>query len=224
MTSHTVSPTATRHWTLAGLTLALFALPTIARGYRLVAPVTSSAAEIVVRELVMFSVAAVLLWIAFAKERLSPETIGLRRDGAMRSVGWGVAGTLLCAAGVGLALAIAAPLGLHLGGGGETFKLPIWTTSLVILRAGVLEEFFYRGYAIERITSLTGSRAVAVAVPLAVFALGHYNGGAGAVLVAFVLGAVLTAFYLWRRNLVANMIAHVLIDAIPNVLIPLLAG
>lgn len=207
-----------------GLTLALFALPTIAFGYRLVVPVTSSVAEIVVRELAMFGVAAVLLWIAFAKERIPSEAVGLKRDGALRSVGWGALGAVLCAAGVGLALAIATPLGLHLGGGGEAFKAPIWTTSLVILRAGILEEFFYRGYAIERLTSLTENRAVAVALPLAVFALGHYNGGAGAILVAFVLGVVLTAFYLWRRDLVANMIAHVLIDAVPNVLIPLLAG
>jgi len=33
-----------------------------------------------------------------------------------------------------------------------------------------------------------------------------------------VLGAVLTLFYLWRRDLVANMIGHFMVDFIANVL------
>ena len=37
-------------------------------------------------------------------------------------------------------------------------------------------------------------------------------------LVTLVLGAVLTLFYLWRRDLVANMIGHFMVDFIANVL------
>jgi membrane protease YdiL (CAAX protease family) len=43
-------------------------------------------------------------------------------------------------------------------------------------------------------------------------------------LIALVLGGILTGFYLWKRNLVANIFAHFLIDFIPNVLLPLFAG
>ena len=39
------------------------------------------------------------------------------------------------------------------------------------------------------------------------------------VIFALALGAVLTAVYLWRRDLVANMIGHFMIDSI-SVLLP----
>jgi len=35
--------------------------------------------------------------------------------------------------------------------------------------------------------------------------------------IALALGAILSGFYLWRRDLVANMIAHFLVDFIANV-------
>ena len=38
------------------------------------------------------------------------------------------------------------------------------------------------------------------------------------IVIALVLGAVLTLFYLWRRDLVANMIGHFTVDFIGNVL------
>lgn len=43
------------------------------------------------------------------------------------------------------------------------------------------------------------------------------SGGPVNVLVAFTLGGILTLFYLWRRDLVANIIAHFLVDFIANV-------
>ena len=36
--------------------------------------------------------------------------------------------------------------------------------------------------------------------------------------IALVLGAALTFFYLWQRDLVANMIGHFMVDFIANVL------
>ena len=92
----------------------------------------------------------------------------------------------------------------------------------MILRAGIVEESFYRGYAIERLTALTGSRSIAVALPLVVFALFHYRQGAGGILAAFILGAILSGLYVWKRDLIANIVAHFLIDFIPNVLLPLI--
>ena len=40
----------------------------------------------------------------------------------------------------------------------------------------------------------------------------HYPGGLMNVVVAFTLGGILTLFYLWRRDLVANIIGHFLVD------------
>ncbi len=96
-------------------------------------------------------------------------------------------------------------------------KLPMWLIALIVFRAGIVEELFYRGYAIERLEALGLSRVGAAAVPLAIFALAHWTGGWGNIVIALVLGAVLTGFYLWRRDLVANMIGHLLTDLLANV-------
>ena len=88
---------------------------------------------------------------------------------------------------------------------------------VVVFRAGFVEELFYRGYAIERLRSLGWPRAAAAIVPLVIFSLLHYSGGPVNILIAFILGGILTAFYLWRRDLVANIIAHFLVDFIANV-------
>jgi membrane protease YdiL (CAAX protease family) len=61
-------------------------------------------------------------------------------------------------------------------------------------------------------------------VPLVIFSIAHWTGGWANILIAFVTGAVLTAFYLWRKDLVANMIGHFLVDFIANVWPRLVGG
>ena len=53
---------------------------------------------------------------------------------------------------------------------------------------------------------------MAGAIPLLIFSLGHAINNWANVPVALALGAILTTFYLWRRDLVANMIAHFATD------------
>ena len=45
-----------------------------------------------------------------------------------------------------------------------------------------------------------------------------WTGGVANIVIALALGAILTGFYLWRRDLVANMIGHGLVDFAANVL------
>ena len=97
-------------------------------------------------------------------------------------------------------------------------KLPVWLVTLIVVRAGVLEELFYRGYAIERLQALGLNRYWAGTIPLVIFSVGHWTGGWANMVIALVLGAALTFFYLWRRDLVANMIGHFMVDFIANVL------
>jgi len=97
-------------------------------------------------------------------------------------------------------------------------EVPVWVTSLIVLRASVLEELFYRGYAIERLEALGLNRFWAGIIPLLIFGVAHWTGGWANIVIALVLGAVLTLFYLWRRDLVANMIGHFMVDFIANVL------
>jgi len=96
-------------------------------------------------------------------------------------------------------------------------KLPVWLLVFIVFRAGVAEELFYRGYAIERIESLGLNRFLAVVIPLTIFGVAHWTGGWANILIALALGVILSVFYVWRRDLVANMIAHFLVDFIGNI-------
>jgi membrane protease YdiL (CAAX protease family) len=42
--------------------------------------------------------------------------------------------------------------------------------------------------------------------------------------IATAIAGVLTALYLWSRNLWANMAIHFLVDFVPNILVPALGG
>ncbi|CAN5159323.1 hypothetical protein BH09BAC4_BH09BAC4_05170 [soil metagenome] len=89
---------------------------------------------------------------------------------------------------------------------------------LVVLWAGLVEELFFRGHMIERLMRLTHNRNVAALGSLIPFALFHYSQGIAGIVLALVLGGVLTDVYMWRRGLKSTMMAHFLIDFIPNVL------
>ena len=105
------------------------------------------------------------------------------------------------------------------GPGSAAFeKLPLWLITLIVIRAGVVEELFYRGYAIERLRMIGLGPFWSVTIPLVIFSLGHWSGGAANILIALAAGIILTGFYLWRRDLVANMIGHGLVDFVANVL------
>lgn len=92
---------------------------------------------------------------------------------------------------------------------------PLWFRCAVVLTAGIAEEVLFRGYPIERLYELTGSLWLAGLIPLAVFTLAHLGGWSPGHLVGVLFGGgLLTGLYLWQRDLVACMIAHVLIDAL----------
>jgi len=215
---------STRSWTFVGLAIALLGLPAIAVVYRNVATDPTASAGVLVRELAMWLLLALLIWIILKRECLPLSSIGLRRDHLGRSLAWGLVVTL--AVGIGLVLCLLAYqlLGIHYGSEGGKIAASLPITFLTVVRAGVAEEVFYRGYAIERIEALIGSRWAAALISLACFGAFHYRQGwQGAVLV-LVIGSIVTAFYVWKRNLIAVIVAHFLVDFVPNVLLPLLSG
>lgn len=215
---------AARPWTATGLVIALLGLPAIVFAYRLIVADPTAGANVALREVAILALVAVLLWIVVKGERQPLSSIGIGGMGVWRTIAWGLAGVLMIAVGLAACLGIFALLGVHYGQPGSPLSVSMWATTLTVARAGIAEEVFYRGYAIERLEALTGSRWIAALVPLVCFAAFHYRQGAAGVFVALVLGAILTGLYLWKRNLIANIIAHFLVDFIPNVLLPLLAG
>ena len=167
------------------------------------------------REALLLACAAGLLLFIRYVEKLPFTSIGIGTSVWWKSLLWALVTAAACFVAAG---AIIHATKFEGGPHAHDFdKLPLWLVTLIVFRAGFVEELFYRGYAIERLQSLGWPRAAAALVPLVIFAGMHYTGGPVNVLMAFTLGAILTLFYLWRQDLVANIIAHFLVDFIGNV-------
>jgi len=215
-------PHGVRAWSWLGLSVAGLGLHLgVGPADALLGPLDS--ARIALRESVCFALAAVLLLYILPREGLSGASVGLVRPGARELATWVPLATLATFAAAVAGLLLGPLAGLDFGSAeASTYDdLPTPVFVLVILRAGLVEELFYRGYAIDRVQRLTGSRLAAIATPLVLFAVFHYKQGAGGALIALLTGGVLTGIYLYRRNLWINMAAHFLIDFVPNVLLPL---
>ncbi len=201
--------------TWAGLFLSLFAMVVIRHAFVLLAPEITFVSAIL-KEALIWASAAALLVIIRRGEHLSFRSIGLGTCRWWKSIAWGLLIAIVSAAVVG---SLAYLTGYGHGPRSAAFeKLPLWLITLIVFRAGVVEELFYRGYAIERLRMIGLGRVWSVIIPLAIFSLGHWSGGAANILIAFAAGIILTGFYLWRRDLVANMIGHGLVDFVANVL------
>jgi uncharacterized protein len=93
--------------------------------------------------------------------------------------------------------------------------LPVPFLVFAAVVAGVAEETLFRGYAFARIAELTDSGIFAGLITVAVLAQAHlYRRGGGAAASFAINGGVLTAFFAWRHDLLANVIAHALTDLI----------
>lgn len=107
--------------------------------------------------------------------------------------------------------------------GATVVSWPLWLRLFALVTAGVVEEAIYRGYAIERLTALTGRRWLAALIALAAFCAAHLPfWGLGAVATPLVGGAFFTLLYLWRRDLVACMVAHIAVDSVGLLVAPAL--
>jgi membrane protease YdiL (CAAX protease family) len=211
--------------TWCGLVIALLSGPLFAAVYRAMTGENHSNLQLITRELCFLLLVGLLLWIVRTREQLPLNSIGLHADKPMKSVLRGLLLTVIALiVTVGLYLLLQA-FGVHLGGNGSnSFQPSLWVATLIALRAGVAEEIFYRGYAIERLQTLTGNKWLAALVPLVIFAAAHYRQGLGGIVAALILGGVLTIFYLKFRDLIANIIGHFLEDFVLNVILPLVSG
>lgn len=174
-------------------------------------------------EAVVWGLAALVLCILVFWERLPLAAIGLRRP-TWKSLLWGFIGAIAvrifaaavlvvyaALSGVSMTQAFAHDVSIATKLG----ALPYGVILLLALRAGVTEEILFRGYGIGRLAAVTGNRAVAAALSLAIFTLAHLGAwDVNYLVVVLPAGLVLTLLYLWRRDLWANMCAHFLTDAV----------
>lgn len=165
-------------------------------------------------ELIIWTFVAVILLYVTLVERRPLSSIGFRVPGIKDGIIAVAAGilTLVCLALVYYAVFPA----LHWNENQQLSSLssiPYWLNFLIVIRAAVSEEILFRGYAMERLEELSGSRSVAAVVSCTVFTLDHIGfWGWHHVFIAGLGGIVLTLLYLWRRNLWVNMLAHFIVD------------
>jgi membrane protease YdiL (CAAX protease family) len=158
-------------------------------------------------------VVLVLLFIVFV-ERLPLSSIGFRRPG------WGT----LWAIPAGVALFMGVPfiwfvifpllhLQMNTTEMGKLLATPFWYRLLLVTRAAFCEEILFRGYPIPRLEELCGRTWIAAIVSWAVFTIAHLGSwGWAQLIVAGYGGAILTALYIWRRDLACNILAHFIGD------------
>jgi membrane protease YdiL (CAAX protease family) len=201
--------------TWAGLAISLFAMVALRQVFVFFVPEPTFASSLLKEALIWLNAVALIVIIRRG-EHLSLRSIGLGTAPWWKSILWGFVIAIVSAVAVG---ALAYVTGYGHGLGSSAFEnLPLWLITAIVFRAGVVEELFYRGYAIERLRMIGLGRFWSVAIPLVIFSLGHWSGGAANILIAFAAGLILTGFYLWRRDLVANIIGHGLVDFVANVL------
>jgi uncharacterized protein len=102
--------------------------------------------------------------------------------------------------------------------------VPLWLRVGMLMTAGVTEEVLFRGYPISRLKVATGSTAIALGLPFVVFVVLHLpSWGAAHLLFVSLAAALFTLAFVWRRDLWANIIAHIVADSVPLLILPLTA-
>lgn len=215
MTNSSSAVSSPKAPTWIGLFIALFGVLIVRQAVMYFYPTLTFVAALWKESLIWLCVIA-LLFVIRKGERLSLRSVGIGTASWIKSVLWGAVLAIGCAL-VGGTIATLTHYG-HSDSAEAFSRLPVWLMSVICVRAGVAEELFFRGYAIERLEALGLNRFVSAAIPLVIFAVGHWTGGWPNIVIALALGAILSAFYLWRRDLVANIIGHFLVDFVANVL------
>ena len=185
------------------------------------------AGALVANEVFFWDLGLGVLWVVHSLGGGTPASMGWQR------LSWadGLLGVLT---GLGMCLLVLVLAGFEdrvLGWSTRTLsdvatiaRWPLWLRIVTSLRAGVVEEILYRAYPVMQLKKLTGRRWPGAVVGLGCFTLSHlpYSGTGHSLGVVLPLGAVLTALYLWRKNLPLNIGVHFLSDLLVSSGLPLL--
>lgn len=166
----------------------------------------------------------IILWIYFVEKR-TIASIGWKKVTA-KSVFGGIGLGLVAFILFGISNVVIQAIGLELNQEvGELFaSQPFLVLMLISLRAAVVEEVLYRGYAFERINELTNSKWIAALVPVIIFMLMHLSWGIGHLVFVFFAGGLFMLVYISKRNLGLVMIAHFVTDVIAMLVLPMMLG
>ena len=207
---------------LVGLGVALLSPPLTGLVVTRVLGVTPSRALIATGLVIHWATFAALLVIVVRWEREPLQSIGWRAP-RWSTLGIGMVAGVVIAIVSGL---VSQGFGLRSDTRFLAFlqSQPLLLRAMLVVTAGVFEETLYRGYGIERLSRYFGNKWVAVAITLGLFTLAHASVvGAAALLPILIVASLVTLLYIWRRDLLLNMVAHATIDAIGLLIIPAVA-
>ena len=168
---------------------------------------------ILVSEIFWWATAALLITYVVVIEGKQLASLGIEKPSTSTittaAVGFGLA---LC--GVAAFGIITSFIGLETNSTEErldqTASAPIWWLIIVFLRAGVVEELFFRGFVISRSIELGAPPVLAVVGATALFVLPHAFFWPGPSLILITLtGLAMGAIFIWKRDLLACVLAHI---------------
>lgn len=176
-----------------------------------------------IRDIVVkWAFAAVIVGMVIRIEQRPLSSIGITRP-RWDDVGAAALVFVLGAASYPFTTPLLESLGFEttVGGIEQLATYPLLFVLALALTAAVTEELLYRGFPIERITELTGSTVLGAGITVFFFVLFHipYWGVGGALQIS-VNAVLLTLLYVWRRNVIACIIAHAITDIYAFIIIP----
>lgn len=207
-----------------GLVIALFGIPFIGLLSLPTRLADSPSIQFLLNDLIKWTVALAIVAIVIYGERASLGSIGLRRPSLSDlGIAFGL-GVLALVAGI---LATGAAVALFNLSEPEMIStigtISIVQRIMVILTAVITEEILWRGYPIERIATRTGSIALAAILTGAIFVAVHYpSWGIVGAIPQVVFTIALVGLYVWRRNLIACMVTHGVINTVMILVLPML--
>ncbi|MEO7046290.1 MAG: CPBP family intramembrane glutamic endopeptidase [Ferruginibacter sp.] len=212
-------------FTIAGLFLAFFGPLLILIPFQIFAPGPLTNTVVIFRELLLFLMAGLLILLVIKGEKLDLNSIGLNNRHWGKSFLWSLVLLLLFFVVLIGCLGLFKLTGIKYGQGDHKYdKISLWVMTLMMLRAGIVEEVFYRGYIMERLNKISNKWPVYLLLPSIIFGLLHYKQGIGGIIIATASGILFSCFYWKKRDLKINIMAHFMADFIPNILIPVIMG
>lgn len=212
------SATHPNRFTWIGIFLSMFSITAINLVFKSIFGNQLNDGQMLIKELLIFGMVGFLLFYIIPKEKLDLSSIGLHNRHWGRSLLLAVGIFVVCIAALLGCIEISKLFGWKFGESKAFDLLSKPIIAFITLRAGVAEEVFMRGFLLERFTTITGKKWMAFLLSTIPFGLLHYPQGYAGILIATVAGGILALFYFWKKDLKANIIAHFLIDFIPNVL------
>lgn len=91
---------------------------------------------------------------------------------------------------------------------------PVWLALWIVLSSSIAEEFLYRGFVLERIGQVCGNIWIGGLITLVWFTAMHLPlGWLYTLTIVLPTSILITILYIWRRDLIANIMVHLVFNA-----------